>query len=560
MDAKRSGYESLSRALLKNAPVFGLVLAPRRALAAQSDLLERLPEWLSSADTMAKLRNIGAALLILFIGWIVARVVAFLVFKLLHRTKVDNKLADKLGVPLGERAPGGDEASVERVISRLVFYLLMLFAIIAALDYGGFSATAAPLQAMMATIAQALPLVGKAGLILIVAYFTGLILQKLIAATLARANLDSWIARVGGVDDTNRRPFSQAAGSLMFWLVMFIGLAGAFEALKIEVLAGPLSNMLNQALMLLPALGVAALILLGGYILGRLARAVVKNLLQSLGFDRLMDRMRLKRLFQQRTPSDVAGLAAMVFILLHALIAACHRLGLETLSGPLTAMIDKFWSLLPSLFVSVIILAVGVVAARIVRDLIQHLLQSLGFDGYLERLGLDLRRLSRADSNVDKEPSHRRIEKPSELVAALAQLALVLVAIAQVLDHLELTVWAEVVRVFLSQTFLNAMIALAIVGVGLAIGNYVRELIQARGSEGDQSWQWIGGAARVAVLAFAFTMAIQQLKFASTFVLLTFGLVFGALCLALALAFGLGGRAAAADIITTQYDKTRRQP
>lgn len=63
--------------------------------------------------------------------------------------------------------------------------------------------------------------------------------------------------------------------------------------------------------------------------------------------------------------------------------------------------------------------------------------------------------------------------------------------------------------------------------------------------------------ARYAVLVFAFTMAVRQLDVAEDFVLLTFGLLFGALCLGGALAFGLGGREVAGDIVRRRYEKAR---
>ena len=52
-------------------------------------------------------------------------------------------------------------------------------------------------------------------------------------------------------------------------------------------------------------------------------------------------------------------------------------------------------------------------------------------------------------------------------------------------------------------------------------------------------------------------MAIHQLGVAEDFVLLSFGLMFGALCLAAALAFGLGAREVAGDIVRRRYDKAR---
>ena len=57
------------------------------------------------------------------------------------------------------------------------------------------------------------------------------------------------------------------------------------------------------------------------------------------------------------------------------------------------------------------------------------------------------------------------------------------------------------------------------------------------------------------MLVFAFTMAVHQLGVAEDFVLMSFGLLFGALCLAAALAFGLGSRDVAGDIVRKRYQQ-----
>ena len=94
--------------------------------------------------------------------------------------------------------------------------------------------------------------------------------------------------------------------------------------------------------------------------------------------------------------------------------------------------------------------------------------------------------------------------------------------------------------------------------VGVAIGNYVRALVQARSAapEAAQS-RWLGEFARYAVLVLAFTMAVHQLDVAPEFVLLAFGLLFGGLCLAMALAFGLGGRDVAGEIVRRGVDQAQ---
>lgn len=523
-----------------------LLLLPGVALAQST-----VGEWWSTA--VHKLQGPSLAIAVLFGGWLVAKLLGYVTFAVLSRTEVDNKIADALGINL--LLEGKDkkkvDGAVERFAARIVFWLVMLLAVVAALDFAGLTAAAGPIENFVDTMVQALPLIGKAVLILVVAYFAGLILRKVVTLGLGRAKLDAKLAEAGGVG-AEQKPFSETAGAAIFWLVMLVGLAGAFEALKIEAVAAPMRNMLGTVVQLLPALAVSALILLAGYVLGRLARTVLQNLLHSFGFDALPARVGLEKVFEKRAPSDVVGLVAMTFILIHAFIAAFDELGLAALSAPLRSAVDQFWALLPSLMVAALIVAAGVIAGRVVRSVAAGMLAGVGFDRWLERLGLDMGKFAKEGEAA----TTRRVDKPSELLGFIAQLAVVLVALVQALQTLQLAVWAGMVQTFLSYTILKVLVALAIVGTGFAIGNYVRDLIRAKGGDDDTTASWLGSAARITVLVFAFTMGFQQLEVAPDFVRLTFGLVFGALCLALALGFGLGSREVAGDIVKKQYNKT----
>ena len=90
--------------------------------------------------------------------------------------------------------------------------------------------------------------------------------------------------------------------------------------------------------------------------------------------------------------------------------------------------------------------------------------------------------------------------------------------------------------------------------IGFALGHRVRAIIASREFAGSK---WVAELGRGAILVFAATMALNQLGVAEDFVLLAFGLLFGALCMALGLSFGLGGREVASEIVRERYDGMR---
>ncbi|KIG17049.1 hypothetical protein DB30_03646 [Enhygromyxa salina] len=528
-----------------------------------------------------------AGVLLFIGGWLIAKLLAWVVYRVLVKTSFDDRLARRLGIETlvqdTKRVDGtpADPNRLERVTARVVFYLLMALVVVAVLEFAGLEQVAAPIQGFVATVAQALPLIGKALLILFVAYVVALLSSKVVVKALQVMGIDKRFAELdespaealepagvppavrvdaagvdtaGEVTPVGKLRFSQAVGKVVFWLVILLGLAGAVDALQIPAISRPLSNVINSVMSLLPALGVAALIGIGGWILSKIVRLVVTRALESLGFDTLVAKLRLSGLFGSSTPSKVAGWLAMAFILIETAIAALEAVGLETLSVPMAAMMAQFWLVLPSLLLAIVIVVVGVFIGRLARGITQRTLEGVGFDRWMDKIGFG--------HITEREDD---LAKPSGLVGFVVQVGIVLLATVQAFTSLGLHLWASYLDALLLFAVTRAAVALVIVGIGFAVGKYVRDLIEARQRAGqpkpgpgvDPRPVWIAEFARYVVLVFAVTMAVHQLGFADDFVLLSFALLFGALCLAGALAFGLGGREVAGEIVRERYRKAK---
>lgn len=561
----------LTAALVLAAPRLALAApppAPKPAEPAEPAFMtaqwwQQMMGKLVSEDMLHMGLQLLLGILLFIAGWIVAKILSWAVFRLLCKTDLDNKLADKLGFKLllEDRKTKPDQNALERGVATTVFYLAMALVVVGVLDFAGLEQAAGPIQGFVDTVIQALPLIGKAVLILVVAYIAGLILKKIVMKALNIAKVDKQFAALdkpeeaGAEESMAAKPFSNTAGTVVFWLVMSLGLAGAFDALQIEAISVPLSNAINTLLELLPALGIAALIGIGGWVLGKIARTVVTRALQSLGFDNLIAKVKLDGLFGTTTPSKVVGWLVMAFIVVQATIAALHRIGLQTLSEPMTNMMGQFWELLPAMLISVVFIVIGVFVGRLLRGIVQKTLENVGFDRMMDRIGFG--KIAERDDDL---------AKPSGLVGFIVQVVIVMLAVVQGLNNLGLEAWAGYLDAFLRFAVTRVAVALVIVGIGFTIGNYVRDLIEAR-QRGDQPLPeegaapapvWMAEFARYAVLVFAFTMAVHQLGVAEDFVLITFALLFGSLCLAGALAFGLGSRDLAGEIVRERYKKAKQ--
>lgn len=510
------------------------------------------------------LGRIVLVLAILLFGWLLAKFISVAVYKALLKTTWDDRLAEALKLNMLIAKEQKDSKAIERITARVVYYLLLLLTVVAALQFSGLTLVAEPITALAHTIIQALPRILKAVLILLVAYIAARIVRMIL--TRALGWLDSWfLARTspktsvateeGAIAPAPAAPaegwmLSQGIATVVFWLIIVFGVVGALDALEIDSLSAPLSNAVTSLLVLLPAIAKAAIIVVAGYLLARIARTVVGELARSLGVDRVPAKLKVEQVFARYPLSEVLALVVFFFIVLQVTIAALQTVGLETLSAPLTAMVSRFWLILPAIGAAALLVVAGLIVGRLARGVVENVLKSVGFDRLLERLGFG-----------ELSKKNKRLDEPSELVGLLVQAAIVLLAVAQAMDVLGLDTWAAYVNNFLGYVLRHVLVALIIVVIGYALANHVREAILAGAAKDghDESRLWLAMLARYAILVAAFTMAVIQLQVAHEFVLLAFGLMFGALCLAMALAFGLGSRGVAEEIVSRQYKKAREQ-
>jgi hypothetical protein len=90
----------------------------------------------------------------------------------------------------------------------------------------------------------------------------------------------------------------------------------------------------------------------------------------------------------------------------------------------------------------------------------------------------------------------------------------------------------------------HVFLALVIMGLGLYLSGLAARSIQAAGTS---QAELLALAARIAILTLAGAMALGEIGAAKEIVTIAFGLIVGAIAVAVAIAFGLGGRELAAE-------------
>lgn len=210
----------------------------------------------------------------------------------------------------------------------------------------------------------------------------------------------------------------------------------------------------------------------------------------------------------------------------------------ETLLNSLQRTWTVVVAYLPALMIAVTLLVLGWVVAKVVRRLVIRLLRKMRIDEAAERAGID-------DFLVQGGVRFTTVT----LIATGIYWMIVLGVFVAVLEGLGVTAAGELLRRMFNY-LPNLLLAVGILVFGTLFSRVTGAVVYTYLSNlGTEAAAPIAAVARYAVLVFAIFMAAEQLAVQSTILVSAFQIAFGALCLALALAFGLGGREWAASVI-----------
>lgn len=466
---------------------------------------DRLREILASYTP-----NIVGALALLLVGWILALGLSRLAAAALRRTKLDNRIAS------GLTGDGGRVVDTEALARRGVFWLVMFLVIVGVLQILGLTMAAGPLNELLTTVFEFLPRLFAAVVLLLIAWLVATILRFVLGRVLTAGGLDRKLEDRGETALPVTKTITEAA----YWLVFLFFLPAVVDALALEGLLVPIQTMLNEVLAFLPNLVAAGIILFAGWFVARIVRGIVRNLTAAGGADRLAERMGVSDAMGKTGLSGLLGQLSYVLVLVPVLIAALNALSLDSLTIPASNMLNMVLTAIPSLFAAVLLMFIAYLVGRVVARLIGNLLTGAGFDNLFQRMGL------------------RPGRSPSEVAAQILLVAVMLFAGIEALRLIAFDTLADLVSEFLVFGG-NVFLGLAIFTVGLYLAGLAARAIQ---SSGTGQATFLAVLARISILLMAAAMGLRRMGIADEIVVLGFGILVGAVAVAAAIAFGIGGR------------------
>ncbi len=210
----------------------------------------------------------------------------------------------------------------------------------------------------------------------------------------------------------------------------------------------------------------------------------------------------------------------------------------EHVADPIRQMLAKILAYLPILLGALIILIVGWIVAKLIRRGIDLLLKAVRFDVMANKTGIT-EVLRKGDLNITA----------SQVVSGLVYWLIIIMVLVMTVDALGLPKASDILASVFAYVP-KVIVALLVLVVAMFLAGFVSGIVRtACGNANLPNPEMIAGISRWAIIIFAATIAMEQLGIAPLLVGTAFNIILGGVVLALALAFGLGGKDAAAKYL-----------
>jgi hypothetical protein len=452
--------------------------------------------------------GILGAIIILVVGWVLAVLARAGVKKGLSLLDVNSRISET----------AQERMDIEKGIAIGVFWLVMLITLIGVLNTLNLDVVSDPFKEMLRQVLAYLPRLLAGGLLLLLAWVLAMALRAGVGKALASTDWDKKIAAQAGME-----PMSKTLGNVLFWLTILLFVPAILGTLDLEGLLQPVRGMIDKALAMIPNIFAALAIGFVGWLIAKVLRGLVTNVLAAAGADKVGGSVGLG---EEVRVSRLVGMIVFILVFIPALIAALDALRVEAISQPAVDMLRLILESVPNILAAAVILVITWYVARFASDILGRLLAGVGLDALPRKIGI---------SNAFKETP------PSVIVGRVVLFFAMLFATVEAANRLGFTQVRDVVTLFI-KFGADVLLGAAILAIGFWLANLAYKAIDKAAGAGSAGLAMV---ARLAILGLVIAMGLRAMGIANDIVNLAFGLTLGAVAVAVALSFGLGGREAA---------------
>lgn len=224
-------------------------------------------------------------------------------------------------------------------------------------------------------------------------------------------------------------------------------------------------HMFNNFINSIPNFIVAILIIVLAFFVAGLVKGFVTNVLKKLKAEQYLSKLGVK---DDTTNTAVDFVAKLVYFIVFLLFVpgALNKLGLSSVASPITSLVDSFLRFIPKLIAAVLILAVGLFIAKLVKDLLIPILRALKIDSLQEKAGVQ------ASENSSF----------SVVISNIVYAVIVLIVISAALSTLGISAIYEPANKIVSAIFgaiPSIICAILIIAIGVFIAKLVAKLLES---------------------------------------------------------------------------------
>ena len=224
------------------------------------------------------------------------------------------------------------------------------------------------MQSLVDSLLGFLPSLLGAGLILAVGWFIANLVRRIVSNLLAAVGADTLGGRVGVDQVLGATKVSGLVGLVVYVLILIPVLISALNALALNAVTTPASEMLSSILNTITALFGAAILITIAYFVGRVVSSLISNVLAGAGFDNILMKLGVATApTEGRRPSDLVGTLIMVALMLFASTEAAGMLGFEVLGD----LISRFLVLGGQVVLGLVIFGIGLFFANLAEDAVR---------------------------------------------------------------------------------------------------------------------------------------------------------------------------------------------
>ena len=362
----------------------------------------------------------------------------------------------------------------------------------------------------------------KAVLILVAAFVVAGMARKLVVKLLGKEKAAKVLRKLDPEGTGNVGTFIAKA---VYLLVFLLFVPGIFSALGLSVISAPITAIVGAIFGYVPNIIAAIIVLVVGFMIAKLVRQILIPVFEKINVNKIQEKAGIEVAYSDKLSVTLAYIV-YVLILIPMIILALDVLSIDVISEPAKFMLENIFNFIPSILVGLVIIIIGCVIGKFIGQIVTRLIATAGLDAKVSKL-------------LDKDDQKFSLSK---VVGTIVNVVVVIFFVVEGLNVLNLEVLTNIGAAIIG--YMPVALSAIIILVAAFFASSVAE--KALKNAGYNTYAII---AKVAIFTVAGFMVLSQLGIAAEIVNTAFKLILAAVAIAVALAFGLGGKEFAAKTL-----------